>query len=154
MHEPLNWGRWTFNRRALTLDLGDGEYEVDLERCNSSAEVLDWICQVAGKSYVNSEDLGDLVLAINDLLRPQAALCSWGVSHDVRVTRAMLLEREQDVIAERVATAAEEPSSVRLGEIFANHDRALAIVKRCPRSSFDDLVRAYQRESVVMEAAA
>jgi hypothetical protein len=60
-------------------------YEVDLERCLSSAEVLDWICQIAGKDWtddstVANATLAGLVRAINDVLNPQAHLCSSGQS--------------------------------------------------------------------------
>lgn len=75
------WGRWTLDKDALALSLAEGtqdEYEVDLERCTKSAEVLDWIMQVAGKTGVSEEDLGYLVRAINDLLRPQATMCGAG----------------------------------------------------------------------------
>ena len=45
---------------------------------SSSAQVLDWIFQMAGKSWVASQDLGDLVHALEDLIDPQANLCSFG----------------------------------------------------------------------------
>jgi len=50
------WGRWTLDAGMLVLDHPD--YEVDLERVDSGAEALDWIAQVAGKSWATVEDVG------------------------------------------------------------------------------------------------
>lgn len=44
---------------------------------HSSAETLDWICQVAGKRWAD-DILARLVRALDDVLRPQARLCSFG----------------------------------------------------------------------------
>jgi len=64
------WGRWEYKAANLTLMLlGEKglEYEVDLERCNDSAGVLDWIVQVSEKVYVSPIDVGHLVRALNEL---------------------------------------------------------------------------------------
>jgi hypothetical protein len=48
------WGPWRLDAERLVLDYyedGGWVYEVDLERCLSSPEVLDWIAQVAGKGW-------------------------------------------------------------------------------------------------------
>ena len=45
---------------------------------NTSAQMLDWIMQVAGKQWVTNEILGDLVHALNDIFKPQSNLCSHG----------------------------------------------------------------------------
>ncbi|WP_345390935.1 hypothetical protein [Haloechinothrix salitolerans] len=60
------------------LTLGHDDYYVDLERCTTSAEVLDWIAQVAEKPWANDEVLAGLVRALNDVLAPQEHLCSRG----------------------------------------------------------------------------
>ncbi len=74
---------WRFNRGTLTLQLfnvrGHLRYEVDLERCKTSAAVLDWITQIAGKTWADDSTLAGLVRDLNRILDPQANLCSLGV---------------------------------------------------------------------------
>ena len=47
------WDPWRYTTKALEIEYcdKDGKYKygVDLQRCNSSAEVLDWIFQVDDK---------------------------------------------------------------------------------------------------------
>jgi hypothetical protein len=100
--QVLTWGAWSLNHTDLTLEFErDGHsYWCDLEDMTDSAQALDWIAQVAGKTWATAEDVGNLVLAINELLRPQSRLCSDGahqtikasdiagiVKHDARQTR-------------------------------------------------------------------
>lgn len=77
---PTRWGRWSYRRSNLTLVHDEG-YEVDLERMETSAATLDWIAQVAGKGWATPADIGNLVLAIDDLVRPQGRLCGGGCEH-------------------------------------------------------------------------
>lgn len=70
-------GPWRYRPDNLTLEHASGYY-VDLERCCSSAEVLDCLCQVASKAWCSDEALGQLVRLLDLLLRPQATLCSCG----------------------------------------------------------------------------
>jgi hypothetical protein len=76
------WGPWRYNADTLELEYydDDGEYGygVDLQRCNSSAEVLDWIFQLDTKVWCGYECLGQLVQALGDLLDPQGNICSGG----------------------------------------------------------------------------
>lgn len=76
----MEFGNWKFDKKNLTLThSGAGRgYEIDLERCTTSAEVLDWIFQIESKTWASAEDLGELVRAIGTLLSPQATLCSEG----------------------------------------------------------------------------
>ena len=58
-------------------------YPVRIEESITSAEVLDWICQVDGRfttSQRRAEVVAGLVAAFNSVLTPQANLCSWGKS--------------------------------------------------------------------------
>ena len=71
------WGDWSYDRKNLTLFNSEG-YEVDLTECNSAAEILDWIFQVAGKSWADNRTVTTLIEALEDLLDPQANVCSWG----------------------------------------------------------------------------
>lgn len=79
---PREFGGWWLDKDALCLvftDEGGREiYDVDLERCRTSAEVLDWICQVAWKTWATDATIAGLVRALNHYLQPQATLCSFG----------------------------------------------------------------------------
>jgi len=56
------------------------EYEIDLERVSSCAEMLDWIFQIAGKTWGTPMNLGHLVRALDDIFHPQETLCSGGAA--------------------------------------------------------------------------
>jgi len=81
------WGRWRFNAHVLSLEiLGAGkrshiiEYDVDLERCKTSAATLDWLCQVMHKRWTTNKDVGDLLQAIDELADGlQSVMCGGGV---------------------------------------------------------------------------
>lgn len=80
------WGDWEFDAKNLVLAYKSGrfpDYEVPLAEMNSSAAMLDWIFQIGGKSWADAKILGDLVMALDDLLRPQATLCSTGKDHEL-----------------------------------------------------------------------
>ncbi len=76
------WGRWQYKDVNATLLLMDGdtvEYEVGLEQCKDSAEILDWIVQVSEKTGVSRSDVGDLVEAIDELADGlQTKVCGGG----------------------------------------------------------------------------
>ncbi len=52
---------WAFDAAGRTLTHTPTGYYVDLDTCRTSAAVLDWIFQVAGKAGISTEDLGHLV---------------------------------------------------------------------------------------------
>jgi hypothetical protein len=87
------WGKWRFNREAMTLTHDEHDYEVDLERMQASAAVLDWIFQVSAKNWATSEDIGDLVRALDLLVDPQATLCSRGLDTATPLTRERIEKR-------------------------------------------------------------
>jgi len=73
--EPAHqdWGPWTHDPERAVLDLQDDEgrrlYEVDVEDARrSSAEALDWIVQVAGKTWATDRIVAGLVRALDDLI--------------------------------------------------------------------------------------
>jgi hypothetical protein len=76
-------GGWRFIKDARVLELHDAEgrwrYEVDLDRCRTAAEMMDWIFQIEGKSWATDPIVRGLIRALNELLKPQATLCSGGV---------------------------------------------------------------------------
>lgn len=67
------WGRWTFNpdngclETTIAPATGAG-YQVPLYEMDTSAATLDWIYQVAEKTWATPADVGDLVSAIVELL--------------------------------------------------------------------------------------
>ena len=73
---PDKWGDWYFDKSNLTLTFLPMSYEIDLERINSCASMLDWIFQLNGKKY--SEDcIKDLIEAFDRIFEPQANCCSF-----------------------------------------------------------------------------
>ena len=80
-----SWGPWHLDRaqRTLWTSAGGYRYDIDLDSCTSSAQVLDWICQIAAKTWGRTEAMHNavtagLVNALADVLHPQANLCSDG----------------------------------------------------------------------------
>lgn len=64
------WGRWEYSKDTLEViyHSPDGwQYGVDLERSNTSAQILDWIIQIAQKAWATPEDIGNLVRAFDEL---------------------------------------------------------------------------------------
>lgn len=83
------WGRFTFRRDNLTLEHSGGYY-IDLERCKNSAQLLDWIFQIEGKTWMTVEDKGHLIEALQDLLYPQQNLCSFGTDKRMNATKYLM----------------------------------------------------------------
>jgi hypothetical protein len=73
----MKWGPWTFNTKHISLDHA-GQYDIALSTCTSSADVLDWIAQVASKSWADDATLAHLVRAFDDVLMLQANYCGNG----------------------------------------------------------------------------
>lgn len=83
------WGQWTLDMDVLVLRDRRG-YEVDLERCDTPAKMLDFIMQVSSKAKTySSEDVGDLVRALEEILQPQATICSFGRASALNVKKWM-----------------------------------------------------------------
>ncbi len=77
------WGRWRLDEKAGVLAIYDERvrwlYEVDLDRCRTCAQVLDWIYQLQGKPWLSDGDLRDFLKALDDVLGPiQANYCPGG----------------------------------------------------------------------------
>ena len=78
-----SWGNWYRNEEDNTLEFrpdGSMMYWVDLDRMADSDQVLDWICQVAHKTWCSTETLGNLVRAIDEIVSPQKNLCSFALT--------------------------------------------------------------------------
>lgn len=75
---------------TIELDAGWHRYEVDLERCNTPGQVLDWIFQVKAKTWATPELMYDLLEALNVACRRfhgtsvQGCLCSGGANKRVK----------------------------------------------------------------------
>ncbi|QCQ93047.1 hypothetical protein [Rhodococcus sp. SGAir0479] len=84
---PRQWGPWRLEAatyQLVNVDSDAGEYRVDLLSCTDSAEVLDWIAQIAGKGWGSKpETIAGLVLAIDDLIHMQATICGSGVGKEI-----------------------------------------------------------------------
>lgn len=91
------FGGWSLDRRTLCLVLrdvnGDDLYEIDLERCRTSAQLLDWVMQVAGKLWATDAVLAGLVRALDAYLDPQTRLCSFGMERGPIDVRTLLRRR-------------------------------------------------------------
>lgn len=90
---------WKFRKTTweLTIDKeeagkGQERYAVDLETCTTSAEVLDWIMQVAGKLWATDQVIASLVRALQYYLRPQQTLCSLGKEQGPIYVKKVILD--------------------------------------------------------------
>lgn len=74
----LDHGTWRLQSSTLQLVLksSPGAQVIDLERCNDSAQILDWICHYSGR--LADQELADLVRALDRILDPRANACGLG----------------------------------------------------------------------------
>lgn len=72
-HWCVRLGNFTIEHRR-----GWHIYYIDLDRCNSSAAILDWIFQIRGKNWASAEARSTLLDLLDILLDPQRNFCSWG----------------------------------------------------------------------------
>ncbi len=82
------WGNWRLDaeRLCLVFEQDRWTYEVDIERINNSAQMLDWIYQVKQKGWASPTVLCDLLNSLHDLFNPQANLCSYGGDKKINAT--------------------------------------------------------------------
>jgi len=90
-------GQLQFRRDNLTLEHEIGYY-IDLERCNSSGQLLDFIFQILNKTWMAQQDKADLLDALEDVLHPQEAICSFGNGKPVKDIKAYVLKRTTERI--------------------------------------------------------
>ena len=79
------WGPWSYDSEAYQVvgrfpapGRHPRTYDVFLSQCRNSAEILDWIAQFAGKTWTTPEQVGHLVIALNDLIGFQRHVCGGG----------------------------------------------------------------------------
>lgn len=92
------WEPWHLDPdlRTLWTNAGGYLYEIDLDQCTTSAEVLDWIMQLHGKQW-GVDVVSGLVAAFRDILHPQANLCSFGRSETLTEEQVAELVARWDV---------------------------------------------------------
>jgi hypothetical protein len=81
------WGNWQYNAKAMVLTYLPNDYQIDLEECTTSAQTLDRIIQLCKKTWMSITDIGNMIQALNDLLDPQANLCSSGQDKEFDATK-------------------------------------------------------------------
>ena len=85
---------WIFDRDRWVLDLFTDEgrwiYDIDLERCRTSSEVLNWIAQVSKKTWASDAILADLVRKLDDILNLQGSMSSFGIERGPINTKGIL----------------------------------------------------------------
>lgn len=85
-------GPWKFDPKRLVITHASHvSYEIDVEQMRTSAEVLDWIYQVAWKPWVKPIDVEPLLRLIWTILDPQRNLCSWGAEQGPIDSKAVAL---------------------------------------------------------------
>ena len=85
-----HYGPWKFDDKNLTLTHSHTDYEIDVEEWKTSAEVLDWIFQIQAKSWNDPVTMKGLIDAIEEIINPQANLCSFGTEKGPIVVRKLL----------------------------------------------------------------
>lgn len=85
-------GNWTYIPETLVLKCTEerGGYEVDLERCTNSAQILDWIFQVNMKTWATPEVVKDLLDIISLVLEPQQNFCGMGIGKSQKVDQKFI----------------------------------------------------------------
>ena len=78
------WGDWDLDKEALVLRHKEIQYEIYLDECNSSAQILDWIIQVSQKSWATDDVIGELIRALDDILGIQGHFCGGGQSREAK----------------------------------------------------------------------
>ena len=58
--------------------VASGTYEVDFDRCSTSAGILDQLLGIHTVGWFTDKDIRDLLKAVDAVLRPQANYCSLG----------------------------------------------------------------------------
>lgn len=94
------WGNWQYkpNTHCLVInkikDRVLWNYDIDLDECTNSAKLLDWIFQIANKTWIEGEDISNLILALDDIFDVQAHYCSCG--NNLTFTPKQFLKKQID----------------------------------------------------------
>jgi hypothetical protein len=74
-----DFNTWFIEGDELVLKREDWR-RIDFEQCNRSAQILDWIFHY--QSRITTEELGDMIEALQAILHPMANYCSSGVDKE------------------------------------------------------------------------
>src|SRR5919106_3305576 len=146
------WGNWRCDKELLTLEHAQG-YEIDLERCTTCAEVLDWLCQLAGKSrseplYSEHITLGFIVPATHPAYRLWMEIDDGGNESFYRLP-VVAWKVVMDAF-ERKYTNAEPITEYFEGEVAAN-SASMVIYNTLPAEEY---LRQFDRGYTHAEASA
>lgn len=73
------WGNWVvFVGSYNCIEHEPSGYWIGFNRLNTCAEIMDWLFQLRQKTWFTSQDASDFLTLIDDVLHPQATLCSFG----------------------------------------------------------------------------
>jgi len=91
------WGRWRFDAKLFQLICEDELYGIELEDCTDSAQVLDGLLQVQGKTWSTPEDIGNILKGIDAVAGGglQGAVCPMGHNRQIDL-RAIYEDRKRD----------------------------------------------------------
>lgn len=79
--EGFSLGPWTYHPQDGVAEHTGSGYWVCLYELKSSATALDWIAQIAHKTWCTDEALGQFVRMVNTILPLQENLCGEGRDH-------------------------------------------------------------------------
>lgn len=86
---------WETLEIKVNTGLGGVWYPVDLERCNSSEEMLDWIWQLYSKSWMTPALMAEVLTVFEHAcycrfgMNPQGVFCPFGVGNKVDWKRGL-----------------------------------------------------------------
>lgn len=80
-------GCWKIDRKGnfYCTHPDSGEYWIAMDRLTDSPKMLDFIAQLANKSWVTSDILGDFVRLTNEVINYQGSLCGSGVGERISI---------------------------------------------------------------------
>ena len=94
------WGPWFYDSAAdqvVGIFPAEGrhprKYGVFLSSYRNTAEVLDWIAQFAKKAWTTAEQIGHLVIILNDLIGCQENVCGGG--HDKTIDPQLIVRKRK-----------------------------------------------------------
>jgi hypothetical protein len=92
--EGTTSGPWTFLPDVCIVEHTNGYY-IDISDLSSAAQILDWVIQLADKTWCSHEDIGRLVRLLNSILKIQGNYCPGGADRRVASVRMLLEKRLQ-----------------------------------------------------------
>jgi len=84
---------WELDEENHCLNHIEWDYGIDLERCTTSAEVLDYLCQLYRKNWITQKAFYELFSFVDAFIDPQHNLCSFGRSTEIKDISSILKER-------------------------------------------------------------